>query len=229
MNRYAIYYLPKPDTLLYAMGVEWLGYDLEHGAPIVPRLPDAIPADCWSRVTASPRRYGFHATLKPPFRLAQNQCLEELRVALAEFANTCQSFAERPLKLARLGEFQALIPREPLEQLSQLAANCVTRFDHFRMPLGEPELTQRRHDGLSTRELEHLSRWGYPYVLDTWQFHMTLTSSLPEPLGNLIYAHLQERLQPLWTEPLIVDSICLFQEPAPGAQFTLMERFPFGS
>jgi putative phosphonate metabolism protein len=229
MNRYAIYYLPKPDTLLYAMGVEWLGYDLERGAPVVPRLPDAIPTDCWWRVTASPRRYGFHATLKPPFRLAQNQCLEELRAALAEFANTCQSFADRPLKLARLGEFQALIPLEPLEQLSQLAANCVTRFDHFRMPPGEPELTQRRHNGLSTRELEHLSRWGYPYVLDTWQFHMTLTSSLPEPLGNLIYAHLQERLQPLWTEPLIVDSICLFQEPAPGAQFTLMERFPFGS
>jgi putative phosphonate metabolism protein len=227
MKRYAIYYLPQPDTRLYSMGVEWLGYDLERGATIVPLLPDEIPVDCWSQVTASPRRYGFHATLKPPFRLAPNQTPEKLRDTLAEFANGRQVFSGPPLMLARLGEFQALILREPLEHLHQLAADCVIQFDDFRLPADKHELARRRHNGLNARELEHVNRWGYPYVLDTWKFHMTLTSSLSEPLSSLVYAHLNARLQPLRTEPFLVDSLCLFQESAPGEAFHLVERFPF--
>jgi putative phosphonate metabolism protein len=227
--RYAIYYLPQPNTLLYSLGVEWLGYDLERGVSVMPPLPDEISIDCWSQVTASPRRYGFHATLKPPFRLAKDHSQQELRAALAKFANDCHPFSGSPLTLAHLGRFQALILCEPLDALSQLAANCVTQFDSFRFPPDKAELSQRRHNGLSPRELENLDRWGYPYVLDTWKFHMTLTSSLPDPLSNSVYAHLNTRLQALWTEPLRVDSICLFREPAPGEAFGLVERFPFRS
>ena len=211
------------------MGSEWLGLDLERGAAIVPPLPDEISKDCWSKVTENPRRYGFHATLKPPFRLAQDQSQEKLRVTLRDFADSCRSFSGAPLMLARLGGFLALVLREPSDELSQLAASCVSQFDCFRMPPDQDELARRRHNGLTTREIAHVDRWGYPYVFDTWKFHMTLTSSLPASTSDLVYAHLETRLTPLWKEPFVVDSLCLFQEPSPGGQFSFVERFPFRS
>ena len=66
-TRYAIYYLP-PAGALADFGARWLGWDVRRGAAAVqldlPGLRDA---------TEAPRKYGFHGTLKPPFRLAEGQ------------------------------------------------------------------------------------------------------------------------------------------------------------
>ena len=36
-------------------------------------------------------------------------------------------------------------------------------------------------NGLSPRQDELLKRWGYPYVLEEWRFHLTLTGRMPMP------------------------------------------------
>ncbi len=69
-QRLAIYYAPPAGSALWDFGSAWLGLDAEAGEvpprPDVPGLPDDPLA-----LTVSPRRYGFHGTLKPPMFLAE--------------------------------------------------------------------------------------------------------------------------------------------------------------
>ena len=68
-RRQAIYFAPPAGSPLARFGAAWLGWDPEAGAEVeglpVAGLP--LPREA---LVAAPRRYGFHATLKPPFRLA---------------------------------------------------------------------------------------------------------------------------------------------------------------
>ncbi|MBV9811843.1 MAG: hypothetical protein JO326_03780, partial [Acetobacteraceae bacterium] len=63
--RVAVYYAPSPDDPLWECAVRWLGRDPATGASC--RQPDVAGIE---EATADPRLYGFHATLKPPMRLA---------------------------------------------------------------------------------------------------------------------------------------------------------------
>ena len=129
------------------------------------------------------------------------------------------------LVLGPLGHFLALVLSESSEVLSNFAADCVREFDSFRAPAGEAEIKKRMRDSLSPREQEHLFRWGYPYVLDTWKFHMTLTCSLPGDALELFRTHLSERFADVCVAPLQVDAISLFEQPAAGAPFRLLDRY----
>src|SRR5262249_25097452 len=146
--------------------------------------------------------------------------------ALSDFAARRQSFVAPRLKLSKLSGFLALTLSEPCPAFVELAADCVREFDVFRASPPPEELARRRHTRLNTRQIEHLDRWGYPYVLDEWRFHMTLTSSLESPVIDTIGTHLQDLFSPYCREPFLVDSICLFEQPAAGAPFQVLERFP---
>lgn len=223
-SRYGIYFSPKPGARLHALGSQWLGRDAVTGDTLDPELPDSLTRDEWSRATTSPRRYGFHATLKPPFRLAEGMALEDLQLALRKFAASHQSFEAPSLCVAPLGRFLALILTEPSDTFSELAADSVSEFERFRAPATEEELSQRLRDSLSAREREHVLRWGYPYVFDTWKFHMSLTGSLPPESLPPLALRLRERFAQVSEQPLLVDSVCIFHEPFPGAPFRLVDR-----
>src|SRR4051794_24659558 len=108
--RYAIYFAPPPESALWRFGSGVLGYDASTGADAPLLAPDGfLPAE-WRDLTAEPRRYGFHATLKAPFRLAEGATEADLAAAMARFA------AQRPpvsteLFVTALGSFVALAPR----------------------------------------------------------------------------------------------------------------------
>jgi putative phosphonate metabolism protein len=223
-SRYAIYFSPRSDALLFSMGSEWLGRNAENGAALHPRLPDHIQYEDWQRATESPRRYGFHATLKPPFRLAEGARYEDLQAALHDFARGHNNFETPRLHVAPLGRFLALTLSEPSEELHSLAADCVGAFDPFRAPASEKELGDRLRDSLSPREREHVLRWSYPYVFDTWKFHMTLTSSLAQEPLAFFSQFLRAHFLPVCELPMVVDSICLFHESRPGGPFQLVDR-----
>jgi putative phosphonate metabolism protein len=223
-SRYAIYFCPSPSAPLYGQGSRWLGRDAATGAEFDPDLPDHIQYKEWLRAIESPRRYGFHATLKPPFRLAEDATYENLQAALHEFAKRHDRFYAPSLRIGTLGRFLALTLSTPSEEFCNLAAKCVSEFDHFRLPSTEAELAQRLRDSLSPREREYVLRWGYPYVLNTWQFHMSLTGPLlPEALPPL-EQYLRQRFASVCGEALLVDSVCIFHESHPGAPFHLLDR-----
>lgn len=227
--RYGIYFSPSPATSLHELGSRWLGRDAITGQALNPQLPAELPHGDWVRATESPRRYGFHATLKPPFRLAEGAFFEDLQTALHEFAAQREAFEAPKLTVGRLGHFLALTLAQPSGPFSRLAADSVSAFERFRSPATEQELEQRLRGSLSLREREHVIRWGYPYVFDTWKFHMSLTGSLaPEALPPL-EEHLCERFAGFGLQPLLVDSVCIFYEPSPGAPFRVVDRAMLGS
>ena len=222
--RYGIYFSPREGSRLHELGNRWLGRDAATGEPLDPGLPDAMPRDEWLRATQSPRRYGFHATLKPPFRLAEGAKYEYLQAALRDFAASHEQFDAPPLAVGTLGHFLALTLSKPSERFSHLADDAVRDFERFRAPASGSELAQRLRDSLSAREREHVMQWGYPYVFDTWKFHMSLTGSLPQHTLPPLADYLCGRFAPVCGEPLLVDSVCIFLEPSPGAPFRLLER-----
>ncbi|WP_142848204.1 DUF1045 domain-containing protein [Telmatospirillum sp. J64-1] len=227
MERWAIYYAPAADTSLDVLGRRWLGRSAHDGRsqerPSVPGLT----ADKIAAVTAEPARYGFHATLKPPFALVPSRRPEELRQALADFAAKRSAFEAPPLRLAELGRFLALIPSAPCPALEELAAESVRHFDGFRAPPSAAELQRRRSRPLTPRQEALLEAWGYPYIMEEFRFHMTLTG----PLQEEDRAALRESLDVLCAEatrqPLLIDGLTLFRQPAADAPFVIETRFPF--
>jgi Protein of unknown function (DUF1045) len=193
---------------------------------MTPELPASISLEAWQAATESPRRYGFHATLKPPFKMAKGTRAEDLKEALTKFAESQQAFSLPHLSVGTLGRFLALVLSAPSPALHDLAANCVRELDAFREPPDAVEIAKRMHPSLKMDEQQNLIAWGYPYVLDTWKFHMSLTSSLKPDNLEIFREHLAQRFSEICEQPLLCDSICLFEEPAPNDPLLLIERYP---
>ena len=215
--RYGIYYTPPPDHPLWHAGCEWLGRD--------PSVPAVTPP---ARVGVNePWRYGFHATLKPPMRLIDGRDEANLRTALSDLAKRTPSFEMPPLSVQPLGDFIALRPVDPLQPdhpLRQLADACVTELDGLRAPASAEEQQRRQALVLSDGERDALQRHGYPYVLEHWRFHMTLTDRHADVLLPAATEHFAAAL----SQPLGCDALSLFVESASGQPFRLVHRFALG-
>jgi putative phosphonate metabolism protein len=224
-RRHAIYFAPHEGSALARFGAGWLGWDAERGER---REGDAVPGLPLPReeIVEMPRRYGFHATLKAPFRLAEGRDAAELDAALAEVAAGCARFAVR-LAVAAQGAFLALVPEEAPPELAALERACVTGLDAFRAPAEAGETVRRRLAGLDAVEEENLRRWGYPWVLGRFRFHMTLTGALAPEARAGVRAALEPVLAPVLAGPVPVEEVCRFAEGGDGC-FRLVRRFPLG-
>ncbi len=226
--RYALYWAPPAGSVLDRLGAAWLGRDAENGAPLPrPAIAGFVPKQI-DAITAEPRRYGLHGTLKPPFRLAAGSTLAELEGAVQGFAAARAPVVAPPLKLAQVDRFVALMPASPTASINTLAQDCVEHFDGFRAPLSEKELERRRASPLTPAQESNLHRWGYPYVAEEFRFHITLTGSLEASIAEALIPELKMFFAPVLTEPLELRDIVLFVEPSPGAAFRLQRRFAFG-
>jgi len=218
-SRVAVYYAPRPDDPLFAEATTWLGRNPESNAPAPqPDLPDI------TAITAEPRLYGFHATLKPPMRLAEGRQWFDVLDAAAELAGRIAPFALPTLAVSDVFGFLALRETTPCPALQALADACVADLDPFRAPPSDVELTRRRRAGLTPQQDAMLRRWGYPYVFETWFFHMTLTRRLTTE-EKAVYQPAAERyFGRTITLPLLVRDICLFVQPAPSEPFIIAKR-----
>lgn len=216
--RAAVYYAPECDDPLWHAGGTWLGRDPQTGAAL-PQPP--IPG--LDAITAAPRHYGFHATLKPPMRVATDwdKLLEDAEKLAARIA----PFALPPLAVSNLSGFVALRETAPCPALHALADSCIEAFDQHRAAPSEAELMQRRAGGLSAEQEVMLQRWGYPAAFATWQFHMTLSCRLDDAARAAIMAKAEAWFAAALAYPRQVRSICLFTQ-ADGAPFKLAARFP---
>lgn len=224
--RYAIYFAPPPETALWRLGSAWLGRDAITGdVPPRPEMPGlAVPlADT---ITIPPRQYGFHATLKAPFRLREGVRATDLEEAAAAFARRHKPFTIR-LGVDELDGFVALRPRSASQALRNLADGCVREFDRFRAPLDDGELARRRQGDLSPLEDQNLVDWGYPYVFERYRFHMTLTRCLKPETREMLKPALGDLFRPLLDQPVTIGSISLFHQADRARNFWLVGHFPF--
>lgn len=223
--RYAIYYLPDPQTALGRFGCDWLGWDAWTGERLEARGLPGVTAEEHQALISAPHRYGFHATLKAPFRLSPGCTLQGLLATAERFTARTAPVPDIPLKLAAIGRFLALIPAEPSEALNELAAGCVTAFDELREPLQAADRERRRPERLTDRQRAYLDQWGYPYVLEEFRFHLTLTGPLDEePLRNIADG-LRPRVARFIDEPVDITAVALVVQPSPSEPFRLQQLF----
>ena len=220
-TRYAVYYLPPKGSDLASFGAAWLGWDNAAGQN-VPH-PNAGTVDVAS-ITATPRKYGFHGTMKPPFRLAEGTSADELKEAVGVVAAKTAPFDAPSLTLKSLGYFLALVPSAPCPPLADLAGHCVMDLDQFRAQPTEAELIKRRAAGLTGAQEANLQAWGYPYVLDQFRFHLTLSGRLAEPMLAKVGTVLESLTAPFCAAPMPVRDIAILGEAGDG-KFHLIQRF----
>jgi hypothetical protein len=217
--RAALYWAPALNDPLWDLGCAWLGRDAETGAT----CPQP-PIDGISGFTAEPAQYGFHATLRPPLRVATGW--DEFRAVAANIARATRPFALPPLEIAVIGGFLALRETMPCQPLQDFADRCVELTNAHRLQPSASELQRRRAAGLSPRQESNLQRWGYPYVMQDWFFHLTLTHKLSLSEQQTLLPHAQRHFAMALKSPRLVESLCIFTQL--DGPFLIAERFSLG-
>ena len=199
--RVALYWTPEPQDPLAALGAAWLGRDAETGARVPHPDVQGLAA-----LTDAPRVYGFHATLRPPMRLATGW--EEFIAAARDVA-----------------ALVALCQQLPCPAMQALCDACVLGTDRHRLQPSADELGKRRKAGLSARQEAMLQRWGYPYVLEDWFFHVTLSRRLQPPEMARLLPAATAHFGPALAVGRRIEtvSVCTQRD---GAAFLVAERLP---
>jgi len=224
--RYAIYFASSRGDVLDRFGAGLLGYDPWSGEDL-PFPPDVIGAEPdWRELTEDPRKYGFHATLKAPIALADGKTEAGLLAACAAFAETPRRIPVIAPVVDAISSFIAVIPKDRSRELEQLAAECVIAFDAFRAPLTAEDRARRSPERLTERQRDYLDRWGYPYVMEEFRFHMTLTGRIESPRRERVLSMLKDRFSAIGLQSLNIDAIAVFRQDAASSRFRIIERLP---
>jgi putative phosphonate metabolism protein len=227
--RYAIYHAAAPGSELDRFGTNLLGYDAWSGEdlPFPDGVAEAVPD--WRDLTQDPRKYGFHATLKAPLALADDKTEAELVAACAAFADAPRTIPVLKPVVNSISGFIAVVPAERSAELERLAADCVSAFDAFRAPLTPDDRARRNPSGLTPRQRDYLDRWGYPYVMEEFRFHMTLTGRLDDARRAPVLAMLRDRFATIGIRRLAIDAIALFRQDDANSRFRILDHWKLRS
>ncbi|MEY9899529.1 putative phosphonate metabolism protein [Bradyrhizobium sp. USDA 329] len=176
----------------------------------------------WHDLTTDPRKYGFHATLKAPMVLVSGRTEAELMAGCATFAGQSRTIPVIRPVVDTISGFIAVIPAEPVDALQQLAGDCVREFDSFRAALAADDRARRKPEKLTERQRDYLDRWGYPYVMEEFRFHMTLTGRLDADRRGPILEMLRARFASLRLGALAIDRLALFKQDDAKARFHII-------
>ncbi|MCW8843936.1 MAG: DUF1045 domain-containing protein, partial [Rhodobacteraceae bacterium] len=171
------------------------------------------------------RKYGLHGTIKAPFRLADDTSLQDLENTLETLTKRLPPVTLDGLRLSRIGRFLALTVKGDQTPLADLAGAIVQELDRFRAPPTDAELARRRQARLSPRQEALLRQWGYPYVLDEFRFHITLTGRLAKGEADQVHTALAPHLTPLLPTPFTLPDLTLVGEDRAG-MFHEIQRHP---
>ena len=228
--RYAIYFAPDDDSELGIFGAtvlrrraldasDWLNPDLAVEFP---------QSSVWSDRIQRPAHYGFHATIKAPFELSKGQSADKLIADLAEFCQSCQTISLQGMAPIRTSRYDALAFEQQPEALRQLASDCVITFEKYRAPLTEADIKRRDPTSLSASEIENMHRFGYPYILDDFNFHMTLSGRNDH--NDFAYlSWLNHLYQSMVSAAPVLDRLCIFYQPDRNTPFVRIEETTFGN
>lgn len=228
--RYAVYYAPPPGHALTRLASAWLGYDAWTGAAVPrPALDQlALDDDAQAALIADPRHYGFHATLKAPFELADGQSEAALLAAFAAFAATQPGFAAE-IAVTSLSGFIALTLAQPCPAMTGLHSACVHAFAPFQAALSDADLARRRRAPMTAQQDARLVAFGYPWIFEDFRFHMTLTGRVHgDAARHHIITALSAYLAPA-TGPHAVTQLCLFRQPRRDAAFQVIAAAPLAT
>ena len=227
--RCAIYFAPAPDSPWGLAGSRWLGRCSASGDSLESPAIIGVSQDAHERAIAEPRRYGWHATLKAPFRLAAGRSLDDVWSALKGVAQMHAPFSLPPLDVVQMDSFLALRPAQACPKLQAIAQDCVTQLHPFAMELDETEIARRRRSPLSAEQDRLLIRWGYPWVMDQFRFHFSLTGDIQtwpishrQALSQAARAHFAD------LPACEFNLLSIFIEPEKDTDFKLLAQMELG-
>lgn len=227
--RYAIYYAPEPGSALDTFGQTWLGHRGPGALTAAIGGAGTISPQRIEQLTESPRRYGFHGTLKPPFELNPTNTPEGLIAAARVFARSRAPIDLPPLELAVIGKFIALTPISESAALERLAAACVRAFEGYRTPLSKDQEEDYKLNKLTVHQEQMLKHWGYPYVMEEFRFHISLTDRIDDDRERQSVMELLTALaQPVLPQPIQIRDLVVFAQDGIGLPMKPLERIPFG-
>jgi hypothetical protein len=228
--RYAIYFAPRPDSAWWSAGSEWLGRCALGDQAMTQSYPPSISPEKFAQLTAHPRRYGWHATMKAPFVLREDADFNQLKDELARVCAQFKSFELPTLQVTRLDDFLALTPLGDVTEICRVERACVMQLNSLAAPLPPDELLRRRSAGLSLAKDAMLLQWGYPHVLDYFRFHISLTGPLRDCSELQIQSIINFAAAKFNSLPACqFESLAIFAEPERGADFVLLEHFMFSN
>ena len=228
--RYAVYFCPAPDSDWGIAGAQWLGRCAITGKTSHQLEISGIGSELFRSLTSDPKRYGWHATLKAPFKLVPEYEVGDLLLKLHQLAKSLKPFDLPKLEVSSAGGFLSLRPQIASDELDAVAAMCVRDLQSFALPLTEEELTRRRKAELTPEQDKLLVDWGYPWVLDEFNFHFSLTGSLDSIDAKTEKKLIQAAKQHFGNLSVCrFDRIALVIEPEAGKDFEvikLLELYP---
>lgn len=215
-RRFAIYFIPKTGSSLQKFGDKWLDIVQPNAFP----SKDKIKRTNWIKI---PKKYGFHGTLKAPFRLRSDKNLDDLIISSKNICKSIKPFSLSGLKLSIIENALALTLINNSSSMSALSNQFVIQLDKFRAPLSKEEISVKRSRNLTAKQDYNLLHWGYPYVMEQFYFHLTLTNTLDEENLNLAKEILREELTEDCLAPQTVDEVGLVGEQING-DFKIITR-----
>jgi hypothetical protein len=223
--RYAIYYAPEQGSPLDVFGRTW--FDETKNAD--PKSLGNLSPERLRALSEATRRYGFHGTLKPPFSLNPSSSVESLLAAARVFARSLSPIEIPPLELAIIGKFIALTPTTQSAALEKLSAACVRAFEAYRVPLSAEQLENYKQNKLTVHQEQMLDHWGYPYVMEEFRFHMSVTDRIDDAKEREEIMEVLEKLAgPVLAKAVPVRELTVFTQTAVDAPMIPLERIPFG-
>ena len=230
-SRYAIYYAPPKGSSLEEFGRYWFGWDPvnaklinnKHRINYLSRfgIKNLINID---KNVLIAKKYGFHGTLIPPFKLNKNYSTNTLFKKTEEIAKKFKRFKFYKFKLKKINDFYAFVQNKKNNNINKLSNRLVRELYKFRSPLTKKEIDKRNPSKLSKLQLNILYKWGYPYLMSEFNFHMTLAS---EVTGNKLYFELkkiEKNKEIILNEINNFDKIYIFGENQKG-MFENLENF----
>lgn len=230
-SRYAIFYAPPKESNLEEFGRYWFGWDPLNAKLINNKrrinylnrfgIKNLINID---KNVLIAKKYGFHGTLIPPFKLNKNYSTNTLFKKTEEIAKKLKKFKFYKFKLKKINNFYAFVQNKKNNNINKLSNRLVRELFKFRSPLTKKEIDRRNPSKLSKLQLNILYKWGYPYLMSEFNFHMTLAS---EVTGNKLYLELKKierNKEIILNEINNFDKIYIFGENQKG-MFENLENF----
>ena len=229
-SRFGVYLAPSADSPLWRFGCDVIGRDATTGRRLRGFAPEGYSPEAWRKLTSEPRRYGFHATLKAPFRLRADLDVPDLIDRMGALARGFAPFEAGELTVGAFeaGEGRSFVVLRPVgvcANLKELEAAAVRKLDVLRAPLSQSERARRSVQRLTPRQRYYMDAWGYPYVIDDFRPHFTLTNPIADA-DSAVRALRREFDFRVSLKTWRVDALTLFVESEPGRDFRVLRRFP---
>lgn len=213
--RYAVYIAPSDTSMLG-----------EFGRHVLQSTPVQNDRPLQLSVTEKAAHYGFHSTFKAPMELASGCTEQALLDAVQDYVHTKQRVALTGLQPNIVDGFLALtLPDSP--DVDAFAADVMHSFEPFRAPLSEADRQRRNPETLPERKRQYLENFGYPHVLEEFNFHMTLSNRIKNEQDSHSYHQwLMQNYKMIVTQTPWLDQLAVFWQPDRASAFTRIGKSP---